>query len=114
MTVEQLTIRFTPAPLRDAQAWFLPGSCADDWLADMVYSSVPASRFGARQIIEISPVSGLSNVKYWLEENGYDSTDSELCARLFEYAKTKDRTLKPEECHSVARGSDAVQESNRS
>jgi isopropylmalate/homocitrate/citramalate synthase len=76
----------------------------DDWLADMVYSSVPASKFGARQIIEISPVSGLSNVKYWLGENGYDSSDAELCARLFEYAKTKDRTLTQEDCHSVAKG----------
>lgn len=75
----------------------------DDWLADMVYSSVPASRFGAKQVIEISPVSGLSNVKCWLDENGYDSTDEGLCARLFEYAKTKDRTLNQDECHSVAK-----------
>ena len=36
----------------------------DDWLADRVYSSVPAASFGARQLIEISPVSGLSNVSY--------------------------------------------------
>ncbi len=76
----------------------------DDWLADMVYSSVPATRFGAKQIIEISPVSGLSNVKCWLEENGYDSGDEVVCARLFEYAKTKDRTLMQEECHAVAAG----------
>lgn len=76
----------------------------DDWLADMVYSSVPAAHFGAKQVIEISPVSGLSNVKCWLEENGYDSADENLYSRLFEFAKTKDRVLRQEECHAVASG----------
>src|SRR5256714_9942122 len=42
------------------------------WLADRVYSSVPAEEFGFEQRIEISPVSGLSNVKYWLQHHGYD------------------------------------------
>src|SRR5947208_2564784 len=45
------------------------------WLADRVYSSVPAQEFGLEQKIEISPVSGLSNVKYWLETHGYDPED---------------------------------------
>src|SRR6059036_3906945 len=38
------------------------------WLADRVYSSVPTEEFGLEQKIEISPVSGLSNVKYWRSE----------------------------------------------
>ncbi|MGH7444219.1 MAG: LeuA family protein, partial [Longimicrobiales bacterium] len=44
----------------------------DDWLADRVYSSVPAGDFGRRQVIEISHVSGMSNVRYWLDVHGYD------------------------------------------
>ncbi len=73
----------------------------DDWLADRVYSSVPAGSFGARQVIEISPVSGLSNVKCWLAEHGYDPHDDDLCQRLFDAAKGSDRVLTEEECRRV-------------
>jgi 2-isopropylmalate synthase len=65
----------------------------DPWLEDCVYSGVPASVVGCRQRIEISPVSGLSNVKYWLGEHGYDSEDEELCQAVFGLAKTCDHTL---------------------
>ena len=61
----------------------------DDWLADRVYSSVPAGTFGRKQTIDISPVSGLSNVKYWLEEHGYDPNDAALCDRLFAAAELR-------------------------
>lgn len=74
----------------------------DAWLADRVYSSVPAGAFGLRQRIEISPVSGLSNVKCWLEEHGYDPADAVLCDRLFAAAKRADRVLTDEECHRIA------------
>ncbi len=74
----------------------------DAWLADRVYSSVPAALFGAQQRIDVSPVSGLSNVKWWLGENGYDPTDEDLCKRLLEAAKGADRVLSDEECHRVA------------
>ncbi len=73
----------------------------DTWLADRVYSSVPAASFGARQRIDISPVSGLSNVRWWLAEHGYDPTNEELCKRLFEAAKVADRVLSDEECHRL-------------
>lgn len=73
----------------------------DDWLADRVYSSVPAAPFGARQRIEISPVSGLSNVKCWLEEHGYDASDEAVCDRLFQAAKRTDRVLTEAECHAL-------------
>jgi 2-isopropylmalate synthase len=76
----------------------------DDWLADRVYSSVPAGIFGARQRIEISPVSGLSNVRCWLEEHGYSSSDEALCQKLFDAAKTADRILRDDECHRLASG----------
>jgi len=75
----------------------------DTWLADRVYSSVPAASFGARQRIDVSPVSGLSNVRCWLEEHGYDPSDEEVCRRLFEAAKQADRTLTDDECHHLAR-----------
>ena len=72
-----------------------------NWLADRVYSSVPAEEFGFEQRIEISPVSGLSNVKYWLERHGYDPNDEGACRTLFEAAKRTDRVLSDEECHRL-------------
>ena len=71
------------------------------WLADRVYSSVPAEELGLEQKIEISPVSGLSNVKYWLEVHGYDAEDEGACRALFEAAKRTDRVLSDEECHRL-------------
>jgi 2-isopropylmalate synthase len=65
----------------------------DDWLVDRVYSGVPASLFGLEQTIEVSPVSGLSNVRYWLNEHGYDSSDNTLCDIVFALAKRSDHTL---------------------
>ena len=72
-----------------------------NWLADRVYSSVPAEEFGFEQRIEISPVSGLSNVKYWLERHGYDPDDDVACRTLFEAAKRTDRVLSDDECHRL-------------
>ena len=69
----------------------------DAWLADLVYSGVPASYFGRRQTIEISHVSGMSNVKYWLREHGYNADDEDLCKRVFELAKKTDHTLTEDE-----------------
>tara|TARA_B100001029_G_scaffold155053_1_gene139662 strand:- start:16 stop:525 length:510 start_codon:yes stop_codon:yes gene_type:complete len=65
----------------------------DEWLADRIYSAVPASMVGRKQVIEIGPMSGLSNVKFWLRANGYNPEDEELCARIFQAAKKTDRTL---------------------
>ncbi len=73
----------------------------DAWLADRVYSSVPAGAFGARQVIEISPMSGLSNVKWWLQVNGFDAEDQVLCERLFAAAKQTDRVLSDDECRRL-------------
>ena len=46
----------------------------EDWLADRVYSGVPASWVGRRQAIEIGPMSGESNVVFWLESHGIAPT----------------------------------------
>src|SRR5579859_7395555 len=71
------------------------------WLADRVYSSVPAEELGLEQRIDISPVSGLSNVKYWLSTHGYDAENDAACTRLFDAAKRTDRTLSDAECHAL-------------
>ena len=71
------------------------------WLADRVYSSVPAEALGLAQRIEISPVSGLSNVKYWLDAHGYDAGDEAACKALFDAAKRTDRVLSDDECHRL-------------
>ncbi len=64
----------------------------DVHLANMVYSGVPAHLFGLRQVIEVGPLSGKSNVVYWLESHGYPVTD-EIVERIFEYAKRSDHIL---------------------
>lgn len=74
-----------------------------EWLADRIYSGVPAGDFGLRQRIDISHVSGLSNVKYWLEEHGYAAADDALCQRIFDAAKRTNRTLRDEEVHAMVR-----------
>jgi 2-isopropylmalate synthase len=67
------------------------------WLADRIYSGVPAGDFGLAQRIEISHVSGISNVRCWLEEHGHDPSDEALCQRLFEAAKRANRVLRDDE-----------------
>ena len=58
----------------------------DDWLADRVYSGVPAGMFGREQEIEVGPMSGESNVIYWLEERGIDAAP-DLVREIFQAAK---------------------------
>ncbi len=64
----------------------------DDWLADMVYSGVPAKMLGREQTIEIGPMSGKSNVIFWLERHGLDPTE-ERVERIFNSAKKSDSVL---------------------
>ncbi|HKW75471.1 MAG TPA: LeuA family protein [Terriglobales bacterium] len=68
----------------------------DQELANSVYSGVPSHYFGLEQIIEIGPMSGKSNVIYWLEKKGISPTD-ELVDRIFQRAKSSDRCLTEEE-----------------
>ena len=64
----------------------------DDWLADRVYSAVPAGEFGREQLIEIGPMSGMSNVSWWLERNG-EMPDEALCRFLLARAKDSAKIL---------------------
>jgi len=72
----------------------------DSWLADRVYSGVPAGDFGLQQVIRIGHMSGRSNVIHWLERNGYEAED-DLVAHMFEVAKSKRRMMSDEEVHKA-------------
>ena len=61
-------------------------------LANQVYSGVPSHWFGIDQKIEIGPMSGKSNVIYWLEKRGIKPTD-DLVEKIFARAKKADRLL---------------------
>jgi 2-isopropylmalate synthase len=73
----------------------------DSWLADRVYSGVPAGLFGLRQRIEVSHMSGISNVRYWLAQHGYDAADEGLCNHVFEAAKGCNHTFSDAEVHAL-------------
>lgn len=75
----------------------------DKWLADRVYSGVPAGDFGREQIITIGPMSGRSNIIYWLEKRGKQATE-ELVGAIFEKAKQSNRLLTDAEIEDVLRG----------
>jgi 2-isopropylmalate synthase len=65
-------------------------------LANTVYSGVPSHYFGMEQIIEIGPMSGKSNVIFWLERKGLPA-DEQTVDRIFQRAKQSNRTLREEE-----------------
>lgn len=65
-------------------------------LANTVYSGVPSHLFGLEQIIDIGPMSGKSNVIYWLEKRGIQATDERVTA-IYNKAKQSDRLLTTEE-----------------
>jgi 2-isopropylmalate synthase len=74
-------------------------------LANAVYSGVPSHVFGLEQVIDIGPMSGKSNVHYWLERRGIPVTD-EIVDRVFAKAKQSDHTLSDAEileCVTAAR-----------
>lgn len=64
----------------------------DTELANTVYSGVPAHYFGLEQIIDIGPMSGKSNVIFWLERRKIPVTE-ELVERIYQRAKSSDHTL---------------------
>ena len=72
----------------------------DDWLADRVYSGVPAGLFGLRQIIEIGHMAGRSNVVCWLKQHGIDPSEG-LVSVIFDEAKKGTRNLTENEIHEI-------------
>jgi 2-isopropylmalate synthase len=65
-------------------------------LANSVYSGVPSHLFGLEQIIDIGPMSGKSNVIFWLEQRGIQATDERVNA-IYNKAKQSDRLLTSQE-----------------
>jgi len=74
----------------------------DTWLANRVYSGVPADEFGLAQRILVGPMSGKSNVVFWLEAHGYDVLDATIDA-VFQAAKDSRRNLTDDEIEKIAR-----------
>ena len=79
----------------------------DTELANAVYSGVPAQYFGLEQIIEIGPMSGKSNILFWLDRRGMKAED-EVVERIYQRAKSSNRCLTEAEilecCATVAGG----------
>jgi 2-isopropylmalate synthase len=73
----------------------------DRRLADAVYSGVPAHLVGLEQIVEIGPMSGKSNVIYWLARHGVPETD-EVVNRIFDAAKRSTRVLTDDEVRALS------------
>jgi 2-isopropylmalate synthase len=68
----------------------------DRELADLVYSGVPAGQFGLEQVVEIGPMSGKSNVIYWLEKRGIEANDDRV-SRIYDWAKQSSAVLADDE-----------------
>ena len=74
----------------------------DTFLANRVYSGVPADEFGLAQKIRIGPMSGKSNCVFWLKARGYDASDR-LVDAVFEAAKNSKRLLTDDEVESIVK-----------
>ena len=74
----------------------------DHWLADRIYSGVPASMVGREQEICIGFMSGASNVNYWLEKRGIAS-DEALVAEILKAAKASAHILSDDEVLAVVK-----------
>jgi|RhiMethySRZTD1v2_1073278.scaffolds.fasta_scaffold09341_5 isopropylmalate/homocitrate/citramalate synthase len=76
----------------------------DAWLADRVYSGVPAGMFGRTQEICIGYMSGASNVTYWLKSRNIEPSES-LVKAILAKAKESDHILSDEEVLRIVNGS---------
>jgi 2-isopropylmalate synthase len=74
----------------------------DAFLADRIYSSVPAELFGRQQEIEIGPMSGESNVVHWLRRHSVEPQPA-LVKQILGLAKNTSRLLSAEEILALAR-----------
>lgn len=72
----------------------------DTWLANRVYSGVPSDLFGLSQKIAIGPMSGKSNVEFWLEQRGHAKSDA-LVDAILAKAKGSRKLLSDEELAAI-------------
>jgi 2-isopropylmalate synthase len=68
----------------------------DQELADLIYSGVPAGQFGLKQVIEVGPMSGKSNVIFWLETHGVEASEDRI-NRIYDRAKQAHGVLSEKE-----------------
>jgi len=61
-------------------------------LANTVYSGVPSHVFGLEQVIDVGPMSGKSNVLFWLDRRGIPASD-DVVESIYRRAKASDHTL---------------------
>jgi 2-isopropylmalate synthase len=73
----------------------------DHWLANRVYSGVPADLVGLEQVIAVGPMSGKSNVTYYLEKRGFHPNEEQV-QKVLELAKRTPRLLHEDEILSAA------------
>ena len=74
----------------------------DTWLADRIYSGVPAGMFGRKQEICIGFMSGASNVNFYLKERGIPSSDA-LVSAILKAAKDHDQIMTEDEVLAVVK-----------
>ncbi len=74
----------------------------DTWLADRIYSGVPAGMIGRAQEICIGFMSGASNVNFWLSQRKIESDDV-LVGEILKAAKTQDRIMTNDEVMAVVK-----------
>ncbi len=74
----------------------------DTWLADRIYSGVPAGMIGRAQEICIGFMSGASNVNYWLTSRSI-AVDEELVTEILKAAKAQDHIMLDEEVMAVVK-----------
>jgi 2-isopropylmalate synthase len=68
----------------------------DQWLADRVYCGVPASMVGRKQGIEVGPMSGEHNVRYYLREHDIQEHPV-FVEKILQAAKRSNRLLVEED-----------------
>ncbi|HVJ92058.1 MAG TPA: 2-isopropylmalate synthase [Labilithrix sp.] len=74
----------------------------DTWLADRIYSGVPAGMIGRSQEICIGFMSGASNVNYWLSQRKIES-DETLVSEILKAAKMQNHIMTEEEVLAVVK-----------
>ena len=68
----------------------------DTWLANRIYSGVPADELGREQEITVGPMSGKANAVAWLTKRGHEC-DEETVDKILAAAKASNHVLREEE-----------------
>jgi 2-isopropylmalate synthase len=74
----------------------------DTWLADRIYSGVPAGMIGRSQEIDIGFMSGASNVNYWLAQRQIPA-DETLVTEILKAAKGQNHIMTEDEVLAVVK-----------